>query len=53
MKTAHTLLRDTSKNISEVASEVGYANVSHFINAYRKQFGITPGTYKKTLRSAG
>jgi AraC-like DNA-binding protein len=53
MKTAHTLLRDTSKNISEVASEVGYANVSHFINAYRKQFGITPGVFKKTIRNAG
>ncbi|MBI9090096.1 MAG: helix-turn-helix transcriptional regulator [Desulfobacterium sp.] len=53
MKTAHTLLRDTSKNISEVASEVGYTNVSHFINAYRKQFGITPGVFKKTIRNAG
>lgn len=53
MKTAHNLLRNTSKNISEVASEVGYTNVSHFINAYRKQFGITPGVFKKNLRKAG
>ena len=53
MQTAHTLLRNTPKNTSEVASEVGYVNVSHFINAYRKQFGITPGTFKKSLcRSA-
>ncbi|MFK5951871.1 MAG: AraC family transcriptional regulator [Desulfobacterium sp.] len=53
MKTAHDLLRDTSKNTSEVASEVGYANVSHFINAYRRQFGITPGSFKKSIRRAG
>ncbi|MCP4117171.1 MAG: helix-turn-helix transcriptional regulator [Desulfobacteraceae bacterium] len=53
MKTAHTLLQDSSKNISQVASEVGYANVSHFINAYRKQFGITPGYFKKSINRAG
>ncbi len=53
MKTAHTLLRDTSKNTSQVASEVGYANVSHFINAYRRQFGITPGSFKKSIGRAG
>lgn len=53
MKTAHCLLRDTSKNTSEVASEVGYANVSHFINAYRREFGITPGSFKKSIRRAG
>lgn len=30
-------------NVSECAWTVGYTNVSHFIAAFRRQFGFTPG----------
>ena len=30
-------------NVSECAWAVGYTNVSHFIAAFRRQFGFTPG----------
>ncbi len=30
-------------NVSECAWKVGYTNVSHFIAAFRRQFGFTPG----------
>lgn len=39
---AHFLLRNTSKNVSEVSMEIGYESVSHFIKAYKAQYGTTP-----------
>lgn len=48
MKYAHTLLRSTNKSVAEIAAEVGYENVSHFISSFRDCFGETP----KKLRAA-
>lgn len=39
---AHFLLRNTEKNVSEVSMEIGYESVSHFIKAYKRQYGFTP-----------
>ncbi|TAE33925.1 MAG: AraC family transcriptional regulator [Cytophagales bacterium] len=39
---AHFLLRNTPKNVSEVSMEIGYESVSHFIKAYKAQYGGTP-----------
>ena len=39
---AHFLLRNTVKNVSEVSMEIGYESVSHFIKAYKEQYGATP-----------
>lgn len=39
---AHFLLRNTSMNVSEVSMEIGYESVSHFIKAYKLQYGATP-----------
>ncbi|MCK8492008.1 MULTISPECIES: helix-turn-helix transcriptional regulator [Spirosoma] len=39
---AHFLLRNTVKNVSEVSMEIGYESVSHFIKAYKQQYGFTP-----------
>jgi AraC family transcriptional regulator, exoenzyme S synthesis regulatory protein ExsA len=39
---AHFLLRNTAKNVSEVSMEIGYESVSHFIKAYKAQYGVTP-----------
>jgi AraC-like DNA-binding protein len=36
------LLISTNKTVTEVSIEVGYENISHFINAYKNQYGITP-----------
>ena len=43
---SHELLNNTELNVTQVAMEVGYENVSHFIDAYKKAYGITP---KSTL----
>ncbi|MBX2877645.1 MAG: AraC family transcriptional regulator [Saprospiraceae bacterium] len=39
---AKVMLKSTDKNVSEVAMEVGFESVSHFIHLFKKQFGVTP-----------
>ncbi len=39
---AQFLFRNTDKNVSEVSMEIGYESVSHFIKAYKLQYGFTP-----------
>lgn len=36
-------------NITEVAYNLGYSNISYFISIFKKEFGITPKQYKKSL----
>ncbi len=42
---ARTLLDTRQLQVNEVAYQVGYANPSHFIAAFKKKFGITPKKY--------
>ncbi len=44
LDTAHHLL-DSGKKVNEAAFDIGYANPSHFIAAFRKKFGVTPKKY--------
>lgn len=39
---AHTLLADNHATISQVALEIGYENISHFIKAFHKKYGMAP-----------
>ena len=42
------LLETTSKNIDEIIEESGFANMSHYIRAFKEKFGITPYQFRKT-----
>lgn len=33
------------KSVTEVAYDLGYENISHFINLFKKKFGLTPKQY--------
>ena len=44
---AHELLNDTTLNVTQVSMDVGYENISHFIKAYKKTYGITPKATSK------
>ena len=46
MERAHALLSQGVMNVSEVAWEVGYINVSHFSAAFRKQYGMRPKSFQ-------
>lgn len=42
LEKAHQILMNTNLNVTDTAFEVGYENVSHFINAYKKKYSVTP-----------
>jgi AraC-like DNA-binding protein len=39
---ADFLLRNNTKNVTEISTEIGYESVSHFIKTYKEKFGVTP-----------
>ncbi|MGE8659055.1 MAG: helix-turn-helix transcriptional regulator [Achromobacter sp.] len=48
MRDAQRRLRAGGVTVMEVAFDLGYSNPSHFAAAFRKQFGIAPGEYKRS-----
>lgn len=49
---AKRFLETSQKNISDIAFESGFRNVSHFSRIFKKQFGKSPVTYRNTISSA-
>jgi AraC-like DNA-binding protein len=49
MQKARQLFDQTEMNVSQVAWEVGYTNVSQFTKAYKKRFGVLPKHYRKSV----
>lgn len=47
---AHTSLLNTDVPMKIIAKNVGYSHVNHFINAFGKQFGYSPGNLRKKNR---
>jgi AraC family transcriptional regulator, exoenzyme S synthesis regulatory protein ExsA len=51
---ARMLLATTHKNISEVASESGFENITHFSRVYKYKYGMPPNQFRKSiLKSPG
>jgi AraC-like DNA-binding protein len=46
---ARVLLDSSRYQVNEVAYQIGYANPSHFIAAFKKKFGVTPKKYLMNL----
>jgi AraC-like DNA-binding protein len=46
LKKSRELLKNTNISVTDVSLEVGYENLSHFISAYKKQYGVTPKSDK-------
>ena len=46
---AEQLLSHTSKKISEIAQETGFADEGSFIQYFRKYYGCTPRNYRKEM----
>jgi AraC-like DNA-binding protein len=50
LERALELLCETESNVSEASAAVGYSSVSHFINEFKRQYGVTPGHYVASQR---
>ena len=49
MEHACELLSAPDAQVKDIAGLVGYSNISHFSDAFRKKFGCTPSEYKRSL----
>lgn len=50
LKAAEKLLVSGEMSMTEIAERVGFSTVSHFIAAFRKEYRVTPGKYRRILR---
>lgn len=46
MDAAKALLLQNKETINEISSKVGYKSVSHFIQTFKKHFGVTPAQHQ-------
>lgn len=53
MTQAQRLLKDTKLSIGEIASRCGYSDANYFAKAYRKWFGVSPGSERRNPSSDG
>lgn len=51
LQKACELLIYSNDRIGEIGMAVGFENVNHFINLFRKQYGMTPGAYRKRYQA--
>ena len=47
LNAARKLLTDTDKLISDIATETGFWDQSHFVKAFRAERGQTPSRYRR------
>ncbi|MVN78062.1 helix-turn-helix domain-containing protein [Hymenobacter sp. HMF4947] len=44
---AKILLKQTNWTVSEIANSLGFADVAHFCNFFKRQAGLTPGDFRE------
>lgn len=47
LKRAHKKLQEENFPMKAISAELGYSHVNHFITAFKKKFGYTPGSLKR------
>ena len=48
LQTARVMLASTSQSLVQVATACGFTDESHLIRSFRKEYGMTPGAFRKT-----
>jgi transcriptional regulator GlxA family with amidase domain len=48
LRRARTLLRDQRATVAAVAAQVGYTSDVAFAAAFKREFGVSPGTYRRS-----
>jgi AraC-like DNA-binding protein len=49
MQVASAAIRDGRRSVMAIANSIGYTSESAFINAFRRSYGVTPGSYRATV----
>ena len=49
LNAARKLLTTTDKSVADIAVEVGFFDQSHFIKAFKRERGTTPGKYRRAI----
>lgn len=49
LSTAKFMVRCSQLSLTEIAYEAGFYDQAHFIKAFKKNTGLTPGTYQKIM----
>jgi AraC-like DNA-binding protein len=49
---ARVLLVEEGLTVTEAATQVGYSSLSHFINEFKRHFGVTPRAYVESVRAS-
>jgi AraC-like DNA-binding protein len=52
IRTSLQLLKESSCDLSDIATHLGFANHSHFTTVFRRQFGITPSEFRRDASSS-
>ena len=47
LQSAKFMLINTKQSLAQIAVACGFTDESHLIRAFRKEYGITPGTFRK------
>ena len=46
---AHEMMLSTSKSLSEIALNCGFADQSHFTRTFRRMVGVSPAAWRRTF----
>lgn len=46
---AKSLLETTDDNVTDIAMQSGFSNVSYFIRSFKKEYGVAPLQYRKSI----
>ena len=52
MRLAARQLRTSGAPLARIAEEVGYESEAAFIRAFRRQFGVPPGNWRRRLKNS-
>ena len=51
LRHAARILAETSRSVTDVAYDVGFADLSNFVRTFRRAAGVSPGAFRQAARS--
>jgi AraC family transcriptional activator of pobA len=51
LQEAKALLRHTNWSIAEIADSLGFSDVAHFANSFKRETSISPGAFRNQVKS--